>query len=229
MGGKAVHLKQQTEYPWNGDIMLTIDKNAAGEFALKVRIPGWVRGEVVPSDLYAFADGQQTTYSITVNGEKAGALTSDGYYSITRKWKKGDRVQIHFDMEARIVRAHKDVAADRGRVCVERGPLVYCAEHPDNHFNLHTVLLNQRPHLHLGETTIAGTMVKTLQTDAQILGYDSNGRLETADACLTLIPYYAWAHRGRGQMAVWLPQAPSAISLQQTESTKSQGNVFFNE
>ena len=93
-------------------------------------------------------------------------------------------------MEPRTVRANEQVEADRGRVAVERGPLVYCAEWPDNTCNVLDAELAAKPDFTLGKTTIAGTDIVTLATDS-----------------LTLIPYYAWAHRGQGNMAVWLHAA----------------------
>ena len=217
VGGKRVQLSQQTSYPWNGDITITVDKNAAGSFALKIRIPGWLQGYVLPSDLYSYSDDIKSQgYTCTLNGEEvlnttAATLTADGYLTLAdRKWKKGDRVQLHFDMQPRTVRADAHVREDRGMICVERGPLVYCAERPDgyaaaeNDFDITRLLVNQKPHFQLGSLTIANTPVTTLITDAQLLDFDAQGRLSPTDVRLTLIPYYAWCHRGSGKMRVWL-------------------------
>ena len=213
VAGKKVSLSQTTEYPWNGDIIVSIDQNTAGQFAMKIRIPGWVRGQVVPSNLYQYYDNKRLGYAVKVNGrEVAGDLTQDGYYTIDRKWKKGDKIQIHFDMEPRTVRANQKVAADRGMVSVERGPLVYCAEHPDNCFDIMCALINQTPQFRLGKGEIAGTPILTLTTDAQTLNFNKQGRLETTEQTLTLIPYYAWCHRGSGKMRVWLPQDLNATT-----------------
>lgn len=212
VNGKTVHLSQQTDYPWKGDIIVGVDKNAAGTFSLKIRIPGWVQGNVVPSDLYRYTDGKRLSYNITVNGESCGELTEDGYFTITRKWERGDRVLVHFDMEPRTVRAHNNVQDDRGMVCVERGPIVYCAEHPDNDFDISGILVNQEPTFRLGSKTIANTMVQTIVTEAQLLNFNKQGRLVVNDVDLTLIPYYAWCHRGSGKMQVWLAQDLNATS-----------------
>ncbi|MBR1682727.1 MAG: glycoside hydrolase family 127 protein [Bacteroidaceae bacterium] len=228
VGGKKVALTQTTDYPWNGDVTLSVDKNAVGAFALKVRIPGWVRGQVVPSDLYRYSDNRRLGYTVTVNGQQtadAGQLTEDGYYTISRKWKRGDRVQIHFDMEARIVRANHKVAADRGMISVERGPLVYCAEHPDNDFDIMGALMNQEPVFTLGNAEVASTPVVTLTTDAQTLDFDRQGKLQATDRSLTLIPYYAWCHRGSGKMRVWLPQDLSATSPSQPATLASESRI----
>ena len=211
VNGRRVSLSQATDYPWNGDVAITIDQNSAGPFDLKIRIPGWLQGHVVPSDLYRYTDGKHLQYTVTVNGTAAGELTADGYHTINRKWKKGDKILIHFDMEPRTVRANDHVEADRGMVCVERGPLVYCAEHPDNDFDIRGMLINRRPQFTLGTTQIASTPVQTLTTSAQSLNFNAQGRLEVHDQRLTLIPYYAWCHRGSGNMRVWLTDTLSEL------------------
>lgn len=119
VGGKAVSIEQTTKYPWNGDITIGINKNNAGQFNLKVRIPGWVRGQVVPSDLYTYSDGKRLKYTVKVNGEAVQNELKDGYFCIDRRWKKGDKVEVHFDMEPRTVKANNKVEADRGRIAVE--------------------------------------------------------------------------------------------------------------
>lgn len=206
IGRKSVTLSQETRYPWNGDIALTVDKNSAGRFAMKLRIPGWVRNQVVPSDLYTYTDGKRLSYQVKVNGELQEAeLGADGYFTVTRQWKKGDKVELHFDMEPRVVKANARVEADRGRVAVERGPLVYCAEWPDNDFDVLSVLLNRQPSFTVTEKPDLLYGLNQIQTPAQTLKYDAEGRLSVQDVTLTLIPYYAWAHRGSGRMAVWLP------------------------
>lgn len=222
VGGKEVGLSQTTQYPWDGDIALKIENNRAGRFSLKIRIPGWVQGRPVPSDLYEYSDGKRPSYSVLVNGKKADAqLEKDGYYTINRAWKKGDVVGIHFDMDVRTVRANNKVVADRGQIAVERGPLVYCAEWPDNNFDIMGMLVNQSPAFATGEKPMSAFIpadrqkqltlfktqdITTLSTDAQLLAYDKQGRLTTQDERLTLIPYFAWCHRGSGNMKVWMPQ-----------------------
>ena len=193
VGGKAVSIEQTTKYPWNGDITIGINKNNAGQFNLKVRIPGWVRGQVVPSDLYTYSDGKRLKYTVKVNGEAVQNELKDGYFCIDRRWKKGDKVEVHFDMEPRTVKANNKVEADRGRIAVERGPIVYCAEFPDNNFDIFSVFMNRNPKFEVVEKPDLLYGINQLKTGAQTLGYDDQGRLTTTDVNLTLIPYYAWA------------------------------------
>ena len=233
VGKTAVTLSQQTGYPWNGDVTLKIE-GGAGKYALNIRIPGWVKGEVVPSNLYTYADGKRLGYTVKVNGQEVtpnsqlstlNCQLNKGYFVIDRQWKKGDKVEIHFDMEPRIVRANGLVAADKGRVAIERGPIVYCAEWPDNQCDVLSVLINQEPQFQMGSKEIMNTTVQTLTTDAQTLNFDQQGKLQTRDEQLVLIPYYAWAHRGPGKMTVWIPQDLNATTPAQPASIASESKV----
>ena len=223
---KKIILEQETDYPWKGDIRLKIAQGNQN-FTMKLRIPGWVRGNVLPGDLYAYADNQKPVYRVSVNGQTVESDVNNGYLSIARKWKKGDVVEVHFDMLPRIVKANPKVEADRGRVAVERGPIVYCAEWPDNRFNIHSVLLNQHPQFKVTEKPELLYGINQLTTDAQALSYDMAGKLVAKDVELTLIPYYAWAHRGEGDMEVWLPIDVSATSTQLQEAGVWEDNGFF--
>jgi hypothetical protein len=110
-------------------------------------------------------------------------------------------------------------------VSVERGPLVYCAEHPDNIFDIMGALVNQNPQFKLGKGEIAGTPIQTLITDAQTLNFNNKGKLQADDQTLTLIPYYAWCHRGSGKMRVWLPQDLNATNPSLPATLASESKV----
>lgn len=224
---KKLVLEQETGYPWNGDIRIRVAQGNL-PFTMHLRIPGWVRGSVLPSDLYRYADGQELGYTVTVNGEPVAGELQKGYLLIDRKWKKGDVVEVHFDMKPRVVKANGKVEADRGRVAVERGPLVYCAEWPDNDFNVHNILLNQHPSFQVVERPDLLYGIHEITTDAQALSYDAAGKLAVRDVKLTLIPYYAWAHRGEGDMEVWLPIEVGASSALPQKAEKQEDNGFFN-
>ena len=204
--GKSVSLKQTTNYPWDGDVQVEVTKASGKAFNMMIRIPGWVRNEVLPSDLYSYADNKKTNYSVKINGESIQSSLAKGYLSIDRKWKKGDRIEIHFDMQPRMVKAYEKVKADKGRVSFERGPVVYCAEWPDNYAERPSILLPEKPEVEVVDKPDMLNGIKELKTQAQSLSINEKGWLETRNVTLTLIPYYAWSHRGDGQMAVWLPQ-----------------------
>ena len=234
VNGKDITLQLETRYPYNGDIVVKLTKGA-GNFALNIRIPGWVRNQVVPSDLYTYADNQQLGYTLSVNGQEINAAElHNGYAVIDRKWKKGDEVRIHFDMKPRLVQAHQNVVDDRGCLSVECGPLVYCAEWPDNSADIHNYLLNPKaslvtkPNYTLKLEDGTTHDVTAITTQAQVLSYATDGKLKAEDQQLTLIPYYAWDHRGtKGAMTVWLPADISAAHANKIVYDNPEGNGFF--
>lgn len=228
VNGKNIKLTQTTEYPWDGDIAIKVGTSA--QFGMKIRIPGWVRGQVVPSDLYQYSDLHRLGYKLSVNGKDIEAkIGSDGYVLIDSKWKNGDVVRIHFDMEPRTIKANGQVEADKGLVAIERGPVVYCAEWPDNNFDVSSVLLNQSPKISAEKKNLLinniSYPIMGLTTDGQTLQFDKTGRLTATDVKVQLIPYYAWCHRGSGKMRVWLTQELSASAPAQQPTIASEAKV----
>ena len=185
-----VALSMKTDYPWNGEIGLEVKDAPRRPFSLMVRIPGWVRNEVVPSDLYEYADGITPEFRVDVNGEAVNSELENGYLRISRKWKAGDTVHMSFEMLPRIVEANDKVEEDRGRVAFEKGPVVFCAEWPDNQgLNVREVVIEGRPELSCSHD------------ESKLYGVDE---IHVSEPGLVLIPYYAWNHRGSGDMAVWI-------------------------
>ncbi|MBQ0045163.1 MAG: glycoside hydrolase family 127 protein [Bacteroidales bacterium] len=225
INGKSVVISQETSYPWNGDVDITVDKTAAKQFSMKLRIPGWVRGDVVPSDLYTYADGKKLGYKVLVNGEEVSSEIENGYFTVTRKWKKGDKISLHLDMEPRIVKANPNVAADEGRIAIEKGPVVFCAEWPDNDFSVRSVLMNRKPQLTVEHRSDLLYGIDQIKADAQTIAYDKDGKVIVDNVELTMIPYYAWCHRGSGEMAVWLPQELRVTEPQMPETLTSRSKV----
>ena len=216
--GKDVVLRQETGYPWNGDVNIIIDKNAAKSFSLKLRIPGWVRGEVAPGGLYSYADGKSLSYKVLVNGEEVSSDLDKGYFTITRNWKKGDKVSLHLDMEPRIVTAREEVEADKGRIAVEMGPIVYCAEQPDNDFRVSGFLVGEKPDLKVTDGDIVGHPVKKITLEGRYFTHGlGKGEMIVRDVTATMVPYYAWCHRGAGYMAVWLAKDFDAVEVAPSE------------
>ena len=230
VNGKAVELKQSTNYPWTGDVNLEVSPKGKQDFTIKIRVPGWVQGNVVPGNLYSYTDKKTLGYTVKVNGKVVASTIEKGYFSINRAWKKGDKVEVHFDMEARTVKANPAVEADRGKIAVERGPIVYCAEWPDNDFNIFSIILNKKPVFKVESKKDLLYGINTIQTDAQSLSYDALGKLVTKEVKLNMIPYYAWAHRGSGDMAVWLPVDLSATrpAMPPTVASESKVNASHN-
>ena len=217
VNGKEVMLEESTQYPWDGDIQIRVMKSAAKNANLLVRIPGWVQNQVLPSDLYKYSDSERPAYTVTVNGKKVEAdLAANKGYLPVKNIKKGDVVRIHFDMPVRTVVANQNVKDDEGRVAVERGPIVYCAEAADNQGEpVLRAIMSKKPAFSIvndykidnTETKGAAPFaVKAITTQAQIINDSDNG-ISLKNQKLTLIPYYAWNHRGAGEMNVWFVQS----------------------
>ncbi len=207
--GRLVEIEEVTDYPYDGYVKIFLRK-ARGNVNLKLRVPGWNRNKAVPSDLYEYSDGKRLGVSVRVNERPISNVVIDknGYINLNQDWHADDKIEIFFDMEPRVVKASNKVEADLGRVAIERGPLVYCAEFADNMgFDVRNILLNQNPKFNLSEKKILDKYeVKVITTDAQVLLFNSRGELQSRSVQLNMIPYFAWNHRGTGSMSVWLPQ-----------------------
>ena len=213
VGGKEMKIETETNYPWDGTVTICIKGNANKNASLLIRIPGWARGEVTPGGLYSFTDRQKDGWSIAVNGKNRNAEKLEKGYIRIDNVKKGDVITLNLDMEPRTVVADKRVMDDRGCVAVERGPLVYCAESADNNgMKTHQIYIKNNAVFNLikgykiRNTEADGKIfsVDALQTAAQELSKNNEGNLTLKNFNLTLIPYYAWNHRGTGCMDVWL-------------------------
>jgi uncharacterized protein len=204
--GRIVKLTQETRYPWDGAIKLTVSPDKSGAFAINLRIPGWARNEAVPGDLYRFLDQVNDPVIVKLNGRPQTIQLDRGYFALNRTWKKGDVIELRLPMSVRRIVANELVNADRGRVALQRGPLVFCAEWPDNPGgHVRNLLLPDsapltaqfKPDLLNGVTVIKG--------QALSLSLDAQGQVRKQEQDFMAIPYYAWANRGRGEMLVWLP------------------------
>jgi hypothetical protein len=205
-GGRKVKLTQETRYPWDGAVRITVSPDREARFTVHVRVPGWARGEAVPSELYRFADRSDEKVTLRVNGQAAPLSLEKGYARLERSWRAGDVVELGLPMPVRRVVAHASVEADHGRVALQRGPLVYAAEWPDHPGGkVRNLLLPDdaplssefRPDLLNGVQVVTGRAVA--------LAYDAEGKVSRREQDLTAIPYYAWANRGPGEMLVWIP------------------------
>lgn len=178
LDGSTVKLTQETRYPWDGKVRLTVDPARSGEFAMCLRIPGWCQGA-----------------KLAVGGQAVGNLKVEkGYVRVHRSWKPGDVVELDLPMDVVRIEAHPRVAADLGRVAVQRGPIVYCFEAVDNGGKAKDIVLPHDPKFtfeHRKDVLGGVTVVK---------GLAEGGRPIVA------VPYYAWDHRKPGGMIVWVRQ-----------------------
>lgn len=201
LGGIPVGIKQETRYPWDGKVLITLTPKQAEKFTVNLRIPGFVFGKPVPSDLYKMADLQVDAgrgikgLSVKINGKEfSGGPMVKGFLSLNRKWKPGDTIELTLPMTVRQVMANPAVEADRGRFAIERGPLVYCAEGADNDGRVLDKVFGGEPKL---ETQFRPELLGGVMTIK--MTSSENGDV------VTCIPYYAWCHRGPNEMRVWFP------------------------
>ena len=196
VGGGKVALVQETRYPWDGQVSLRVTPASTRTFEVRVRIPGWARERPVPSDLYRYVDTPAASYALRVNGSVVTASLSEGYAVLARAWKPGDVVTLDLPMPVRRVVADDRVADDKGRIGLERGPLVYCVEAIDNGGAV-------------ADLVVSDQALLRPESRSDLLGGITVLRGAVADGAgkkreLTAVPYYAWSNRGPGEMAVWL-------------------------
>ncbi|MCP4945326.1 MAG: hypothetical protein GY924_25555 [Planctomycetaceae bacterium] len=204
VGDNTVVLSQETRYPWDGNIQISVVPEQDSEFEIKLRIPGWARNQPVPGNLYRYIDSPELPISLTVNDRAMPVKIDEGYVSIRRQWKKDDLIRLTLPMPVRRVIAHPRATADKGMVAVERGPLVYCAEFTDNTADASQWKLSDAATLTAdwNEDLFGGAVTLSETDDAS----------RSEQQGLTLIPYYLYANRGRGRMRVWLPRVPDAAN-----------------
>ena len=194
MAGGNVTLKQQTAYPFDGNISIEVAPQADGEeFTLWLRVPTWSGEKFVPGELYNYADENDAKVVVRVNGRKVRSEVVNGFIPIRREWKAGDRVELEIPMPVRYSVADERVEADRGRTCITRGPLVFCAEEPDNTEQVSSYVVDK-----IGQQGEVAPF-----TDGNMKGIPTI-TIDASNSPLKLIPYYSWNNRGDGTaMNVW--------------------------
>ncbi len=210
LGSQTVKITQETRYPWDGKVKLTIAPGAPVAATIKVRIPGWAEGQPVPSDLYRFENKISEDVKLDVNGKSVPVQTEKGYVTLHREWHDGDVINLDLPMPVERVLANDQVEADRGHVAIQRGPIVYAVEWPDvpDH-KVRNLVLPDNTKLEAQFEPAMLNGVETVKGSAVALSYDAAGKVIRKDESFTAIPYYAWANRGHGEMAVWLADEDS--------------------
>jgi len=195
LGENLVEVTQDTSYPWDGSVKISINPEKEKDFSVYVRIPGWVRNDPLPSDLYYFLNPQEAQVTLRVNSAAVDMDIVKGFVHIHRKWQRGDMIDLNLPMIVQRVGAHEMVEENRGKVALQRGPLVYCFEGVDNGDRV------------LG-CALPDEMEFSTEFHPDLLGGICviNGNVTDGSTPITAVPYYAWSHRGIGEMAVWLPR-----------------------
>lgn len=225
LGKNTVKITQKTHYPWDGDVKMTVAPETASRFTIKVRIPGWAQNEPVPSDLYHYMDKSKAKPTLSVNGKTVKMDIEKGYIGIDRRWEKGDTIELNLPMPIRRVLANEKVEADRGRAAIERGPIVFCAEWPDNNKQVLNLMMPDDVKL---ETEFRKDLlggVQVIKGKAYATKEGEGDEIIKTEQGLVLIPYYAWAHRGNGEMMVWMPRNEKAAEPRRKPTIASESRV----
>jgi DUF1680 family protein len=214
ISGNPVTITQQNNYPWDGDLKFVLSPKTSFSFALLVRIPGWAQNTAIPSDLYSFESSSDKKVMIKINGSPVEYTMENGYAVLSRTWKKNDVVEVNLPMEVRRVIATNKLEEDAGKVALQKGPIMYCAEWPDNNGRASNIVLPRntvfssefKPGMLNGITVLKG------QATAIITSTKDN-KVNTVNQSFVAIPYYAWANRGKGEMTVWFPETIKDIDI----------------
>jgi DUF1680 family protein len=196
-GGRTVAVRQVADYPWSGKLRIEIEPDAPSEFTLKLRIPGWAAGE-----------------TLSVNGTPVDTARRErGYVDVTRRWAPGDVVELDLPMPPVRLYAHPDVRMDGGRVCLKRGPLVYCVEQADNRSPVGRLRLPRTAAIEAlrddkfdGIVALKAAGVALADEPAWDASLYRAEPPASRAAEITAIPYFLWANRDPGAMIVWLPE-----------------------
>ena len=196
---QTVTLKQETHYPWSGAVKITVNPARTAEFTINVRIPGWARNRPSPGNLYRYVDQTiEAPIGLKVNGKALAIQLKRGYAQLKRTWTAGDTITLDLPMPIRRIIAHEKVINNASRVALQRGPIVYCAEWPDNGGKVLGIVLDD-------DVVLKGEHRKGLLGGVTVLTASlKNGKKFTA------IPFYARAHRDRGEMNVWIARTEAA-------------------
>jgi uncharacterized protein len=229
--GGPVTIKQETRYPWDGHVRIAVDPATPAHFSLNVRVPGWTADTVMPGDLYRFTDRAHERIELRVNGQPLRVSATGGFARIARDWRAGDVVEVSMPMPVRRVVADPRVRDDVDRVALERGPLVYAAEWPDNGGHALNIVVADNASLtsEFRNDLLDGVEVITGKVQALVRNGDAAPKLESHQ--LVAIPYYAWANRGMGEMQVWLPRktdgarATPVVTPATIAAVKSSGGI----
>jgi len=211
LSGRSVDLIQETKYPWEGMVKILVNARPGGEFTIKLRIPGWARNEPVPTDLYRFLDRNEQPVRLWVNRKPVELKLEKGYAVLKRKWRTNDLIDLILPMPNRRVVAHDLVKEDAGKVSLQRGPIVFCAEGVDNGGRALNLVLPDDARLeHWFRPDLLGGVAIIIANGAAV-DVGADGRIQgRRPHRLTTVPYFAWANRGPNEMRVWLPRSPDA-------------------
>jgi DUF1680 family protein len=201
-----VPIEMTTNYPLDGLVNITMNPLKKVKYSLNLRLPGWAKEDPVPGDLYTFKDQSKEKFNILLNGKSVNFKEKNGYVIINREWKKGDKIQYTLPMEAKRVVSRDEVLANKDRIAIQRGPLVYCVEGVDNDGSAWNILMPDNANFEVIEFNILDEKVMAIKTEMSVFKISEDGsKIITEKKKVITVPYYTWANRGQNEMQVWLP------------------------
>ncbi len=223
LGTDSVQISQLTNYPWEGDVEISIDPDASKNFNVLIRIPGWAKGQPVPGDLYAYLETIFADLTVKLNGEVISNYETDkGYIILSRDWNPGDVISLNLPMDVHRTVSNSQLTENNGKVALERGPILYCMEWPDN-FSVFSSVIEDAATITTTEEPNLLNGVLSLNIDGKVARETSTSEVILNDISLKAIPYYSWDNRGIGEMSVWIPRTkdytiplPAAIEANDT-------------
>ena len=204
LGNCQVQLNQETSYPWKGKVKISVDTDNPVEFSLFIRIPGWTRNRAVPSNLYRFMEKKEREVMLSINKKEIPLKVEKGFVNIHREWNSGDVIELELPMPIRRVIANENVKANTGKVAIQRGPVVYCAEGIDNDGYIRNLVLPDKTELKSQERNDLLGGVTIINGKGCGLKKKKGGDIIKKEQEIKLIPYYVWANRGNREMSVWI-------------------------
>ena len=215
IGGQQITLRQRTGYPWEGEVEVTVEADSPLEFDLCLRIPDWARGTLDSTDLYSFVEPGQPSVEASVNGTSIPVQSvANGWLRINRLWEDGDTVMLRLPMTVKRVQATEKITADRGKVALMRGPVVFCLEAADHDANVLNIILPREPELEaqFEKNLLGGVATITGRGEVHDLAItDGNMQQRIRALDVKAIPYYAWDNRSPGAMKVWIPETAADL------------------
>ncbi len=214
VNNKDLRITQQNNYPWDGALAFTIDPAGSMDLNLKIRVPGWAQNQAVPSDLYSYPTPLNKKVTVKLNGKPVDYQMQNGYAVISKKWEKGDKVEMNLPMDVQRVVATDKLTEDAGKIALQRGPIMYCAEWKDNDGKASNIIIPQNTTFTTAYNADLLNGVTVLKGDVKTVKVDADGQnISTTNKTMTAIPYYSWANRGKGEMTIWFPQQVKYIEL----------------
>ncbi len=213
-GKNIINIVQKGNYPWDGNITISISPQSKIRKKILIRIPGWATNQPVPGDAYTYLNSIKSPFTLRLNGKDINFILDKGYAVIDREWKKGDEITLQLPLNVERVISNENIQANKGLVALQRGPLVYCLEHADNNGKTTNIMLPDQISFTTSFNPSLLGGLEVIRSKVPVVDISGDGQsVTTVLKEITAIPYFAWANRGEGEMQIWVPRRVMTIHL----------------